>query len=561
MKRGIAICSLLIFMALTSNSQKLWEKVYAQKDNNISSMTGSTLVNDSMVVISGFRNTLTCTNLKLGSVNSKGKEIWTIKDTFPDNSCGYYNCYGSFRYLSATPDFIYACGEAVIGDIIGGDEPVFLRKFDFNGDLIYSVAYNNAEKLESGIHRTNAMVSSDEWGVIIAFESTVNGIIKFDPQGNVVWEKYLNLLVQDIVFTEQGKFAILANDSIFHMSVAGEIQQSFAIEPSVHMVYLDQKLYFAGLSNVFYLNLESGQMEVVLSSLPDAPFKRLSLVNDSIWALSQDVEKAYIYHISAAGNKLYNLPIPAIDILNFFVTKEQIIITGTSKQGQMSLIAYGLAETNPDVSFHDIELVDFEISNMQSHYMEWGDFVVPLKVTFDTQLTIRNNGNETIELLGIHSDREGGYTCGRHYYYKWMESLSIEPLKEISINLGSSVDYQSKWSDISVCYTLMAPNSELEKNIANNNLCKTFDLTSVQELPLQDTWKVYPNPLQDRLTIEAPGYGIFDFRIFSTDGKVVFSGHSSEKIQQFDTSKLPSGIYLLYLQQENNLFTKKIVKR
>jgi len=68
---------------------------------------------------------------------------------------------------------------------------------------------------------------------------------------------------------------------------------------------------------------------------------------------------------------------------------------------------------------------------------------------------------------------------------------------------------------------------------------------------------VYPNPVQNRLTIEADVQGA-EYRITNMQGKVVKTGKITQTALQIDFSALPNGTYLLQVNEQN---THKIIKQ
>ena len=68
---------------------------------------------------------------------------------------------------------------------------------------------------------------------------------------------------------------------------------------------------------------------------------------------------------------------------------------------------------------------------------------------------------------------------------------------------------------------------------------------------------VYPNPVQNHLTIEADLQGA-EYRIVNMQGKVVKTGKITETALQIDFSDLSGGTYLLKVNGQN---THKIIKQ
>jgi hypothetical protein len=56
---------------------------------------------------------------------------------------------------------------------------------------------------------------------------------------------------------------------------------------------------------------------------------------------------------------------------------------------------------------------------------------------------------------------------------------------------------------------------------------------------------LYPNPVNDWLTLEAP-MTINSIHVFDLSGKMVLDHATNDNIVQLDVSKLETGVYLIY---------------
>jgi hypothetical protein len=83
-------------------------------------------------------------------------------------------------------------------------------------------------------------------------------------------------------------------------------------------------------------------------------------------------------------------------------------------------------------------------------------------------------------------------------------------------------------------------------------------VTSITD-PMQTGFNVnvYPNPVQNRLTIEADVHGS-EYCIDNMQGKVIKTGKITETALQIDFSDLSNGTYLLKVNGQN---THKIIKQ
>ncbi len=79
----------------------------------------------------------------------------------------------------------------------------------------------------------------------------------------------------------------------------------------------------------------------------------------------------------------------------------------------------------------------------------------------------------------------------------------------------------------------------------------------INEIFLKDySIKVYPNPLNDILTIEADVLNK-EFRIIDIDGRIRLNGYVTSELKQIDFTGLPAGTYFFQVEKHK---THKIIK-
>lgn len=91
----------------------------------------------------------------------------------------------------------------------------------------------------------------------------------------------------------------------------------------------------------------------------------------------------------------------------------------------------------------------------------------------------------------------------------------------------------------------------------------TFDeettLTSKENLLNNTEVSIYPNPVTDKVNIKVSENSIIrKIRILSIDGRIVKTIENSPSI---DVKNINSGIYILQIETNNNIISKKIIKK
>ncbi len=93
----------------------------------------------------------------------------------------------------------------------------------------------------------------------------------------------------------------------------------------------------------------------------------------------------------------------------------------------------------------------------------------------------------------------------------------------------------------------------------NSGHVRVFENSSLGVDDLENTpISVYPNPVEDKLTIESTGIPITKSIIYSIQGQVVLETSDNDEI---DVANLPSGVYFIQITAENRTQALKFVKK
>ena len=88
----------------------------------------------------------------------------------------------------------------------------------------------------------------------------------------------------------------------------------------------------------------------------------------------------------------------------------------------------------------------------------------------------------------------------------------------------------------------------------------SIDFVGISELD-QRQIRIYPNPVQDHLTIEIGSEKPFNVRVTALSGKLLLEGKLERGQIQMNTSSLTSGMYLLELDIDGGVEKIKILKK
>ncbi len=89
----------------------------------------------------------------------------------------------------------------------------------------------------------------------------------------------------------------------------------------------------------------------------------------------------------------------------------------------------------------------------------------------------------------------------------------------------------------------------------------TFEVGSTLSLatPVLSDFVIYPNPAQSQIAISLPAAG--DVALYTSEGRLVFKGHSnSSKTQFVNTSLFESGIYtVVFINPKGESLSKQLI--
>lgn len=86
----------------------------------------------------------------------------------------------------------------------------------------------------------------------------------------------------------------------------------------------------------------------------------------------------------------------------------------------------------------------------------------------------------------------------------------------------------------------------------------TLDYVGINKNSIHADYKVYPNPVNDQLTVKSPVNGTSGINIMDVTGKNVIEFNTSEKEFSINVSELSQGMYFLRIKNQKGNFVKKI---
>jgi uncharacterized delta-60 repeat protein len=89
-----------------------------------------------------------------------------------------------------------------------------------------------------------------------------------------------------------------------------------------------------------------------------------------------------------------------------------------------------------------------------------------------------------------------------------------------------------------------------------------FDITvlGTKDFDIQNSFRLYPNPVKDFITIETNSLDNSKLNIFDVTGQIIFSKELKATSTKLNISNLPIGVYIFQISNDTGTVTKKIIK-
>jgi hypothetical protein len=266
----------------------------------------------------------------------------------------------------------------------------------------------------------------------------------------------------------------------------------------------------------------------------------------------QEIKMVKIENLTASDPLTFDLYVESPDFLN---ADSQFIFTGTSHSGQIALYSYDIEEEPENYIWPNIEIVDFNVSNIEYEYDPNDPIAEAFK--YDTEMTIYNNSDDIIESFAVFTYLLIGVE-GQPFFYNIFTDHTINPFEEITFSLPRMIKYDRPSHNNEFCFEILAPNSKIEPNISKNILCKTFNIVGVDDFHPENSFIIYPNPASNKVTImnlNEPAH----FRIFNIFGQVKSIG-ALDQNYEINLNNLSNGVYFIELNYNNQRTILKVLK-
>ncbi|MFA8451451.1 MAG: T9SS type A sorting domain-containing protein, partial [Bacteroidales bacterium] len=87
-----------------------------------------------------------------------------------------------------------------------------------------------------------------------------------------------------------------------------------------------------------------------------------------------------------------------------------------------------------------------------------------------------------------------------------------------------------------------------------------FTISGISEEIKKGEINIYPNPIQNQLTVTLPNKRIKNIKIFSIEGKLIYNENCDKYKKTINSEKLKKGTYIINILSEKDNYTFKLVK-
>jgi hypothetical protein len=536
---------LILLIALSPifvNAQTFWNAVVDDDgSHNLSQVTDVALFQDSIILITGVLNTPSCSYQNLFAYNTKGDRLWSTR--------------GTHDVIYTDSEYIYTAGNTIIDDVPGFTEVVF-SVYNKDGEELYSIIYPDLPSDPNFEFKPKNMEFTSDGTLLVSY---ANSILKTNPDVFEIQEHHLGIdsQINAIHAITPYSFIIYTQNKIYKSDNSLNLVDSIEFSNSLKKLIIENETVFALFdSHLLRLDTDLQIIDTLISSTED--FLNMEFYGDDLFLQSIQSDRLTLIKLHASENPdTLSFPI-FVNNIQSIVTEDGYTFIGNSFSGQIGIYHYQTHDGEPEpVSLPDIELVDFHIEDIVIKYVQiLGDSIAE-GYHFNAVLTIKNHGIEPINSLAAYSMLEGGMNCARNILYQKHTDQDIPPGETRILTLNRA--YQFGVNSNYFCFRCLAPNSNLETVVGNNYLCKTIELTGVEDIA-QNRLKVYPNPISDYVIIENPDLDFKTIEIIDINGKVLISKLVSGPMVKLETADLISGLYIVRMGSEERINTQLIVK-
>lgn len=252
--------------------------------------------------------------------------------------------------------------------------------------------------------------------------------------------------------------------------------------------------------------------------------------------------------------------LPSTGQIEIILTNPNILIEGLEGKNTTTISYNGsdLPPTLQHLQFRNLndQVTDiFDSTQSATVRLAAGDFKYNSNGT-DGYFTYEA-GNTVTLFYSKHSENNWA-TLGITKYPEYFQMPAFGDYYEGSL-VGIQKESQDAWFDIKTICT--DPNGNKQEQIISPAF--KVNRTLAVENSTQSSFNIYPNPFSNRLNIKIDDYlkGKYTVKVIDITGKTVYSTIENEKSFIINGSFLPKGVYILSIENEGKITSRKVMKK
>ena len=488
-------------------------------------------------------------------LDSTGQEIWTLPWS-SDPTIGVQTTQSLLELPNG--DIVVAGGPTGSGDVYG-DIPIFFQIISPNGiPKVQTTVYNHFS-FQLLTFPTSTAILNDEQILMSIYDS----LFVVDTSGVVLDSLDFSTFdsIQSIHVLEEDRWLLQARNQLYMSDDSTNILANFSTENNIlNCELIGNSIYVLTSEHIWVLdeNLE------VLNSKNFANnelYPSLFIAaNDEVWlkVYEENSEQLVVGLLDNNLDFVNSSSIPPdlfeIENIELAVGNKQFFLT-SERFGHLSISAFDKNNFDYLPIYEDIEIVDITVDSL--NVMDWSD---AHSYRAFTQVSIQNNGPDTLRQLALFFDTNWGAMCNSGDIYFLYTDLVIasNEIEQLFLEFSDAI-YGGLPQDLELCLTCKAPNQNIETIIDNNTFCKTetayLSTPSIQSSSIH----LYPNPCQEQIFIDAKSV-IERLSIFELSGKKVWESKTPYPPSSIDISYLTNGVYFVKIVSDGQVYLEKIIK-
>lgn len=411
-----------------------------------------------------------------------------------------------------------------------------------------------------------------------------------DLDGNFIWSFPLEDINYSLAILNENQFLIGGRNSLrIYESGSGNLLQERILQEGVPIWQADIVLniipieaedeYLVLLNNNTLLRIDENLTTLEsfdLSSYFETSHHLTGLPNQRLGILGKHQEQSKVMILDKSLNKVNDFYFGNNNVFPTSIASsdQYIAVSGQNPSHQnwngnsSSFIQVFsiLEEVSRSETDAGIEAFSFSSAELLEVGFCWGEESLVNQITLkDVELEIKNFGENPINDIQVNfrSDNSCFSICSSAFtIMENFENLAIESNTSHLFNLGDiTIPGKSTQSSYELCFWISIPNEKIDINSKNNIFCETVFFTDIEDKNPLSSFNLYPNPSQDKFTIEVPSIQNkeLQLQVLDMQGKLLYQTSFPQKLD-LDLSSYPIGVYLLKVSDGFNSHTEKLFR-